>query len=184
MRPTQPALGAGVQHRRVPGHGQCTQQIGVEDHARRSWTVAGPLTEHPQSPEQQPVLPQRRFLLDRDKTVGHLEHRLAGAVQRVVPGERIAVGMQTLHLGDNVQRAPHGELHVDMAEWFQPTPELARGAPHSSCHCPDLAVRATQHRDDTVRLTQLVGSQDNSLVAVGGHPSIVRAPAVTAPRRR
>src|SRR5690606_22979400 len=48
-----------------------------------------------------------------------------------------------------------------------------RGAPNALRHGTDLAVAAREHRDDPVRLTQLVGAQDHRFVSIGGHASII-----------
>ena len=60
-----------------------------------------------------------------------------------------------------------------MGERLEARAELRRGAPYPLGHRSHPAVLARQQGEDAIGLAQLVGAQDDRLVAVQGHPPIV-----------
>jgi hypothetical protein len=65
------------------------------------------------------------------------------------------------------------KLHVNKVQWLEPSSKPTGRLSHSLCHGADLAVFPSEYRDDAVRFTQFVGTQDHSLITVGRHGRIV-----------
>ena len=99
---------------------------------------------------------------------------VAAVYERVVARDRVAPRVERLDLGHRVEAAALVALHVDVHAGLEPRPEARLRAPYALADGAHLAQAAGQERDDAVGLTQLLGAQDDRLVAVEGHPTIVR----------
>jgi hypothetical protein len=124
------------------------------------------LREGAQPTREQEELLKRGLLVVLGQALGRLQHGGGGRVPAVVRGDRQTVRADRLDLGDRVQRAPLVELDIDQHERLQPGPEPGHGLAHPLGHRPDLAALAGEQRDDPVGLAQLLGSQDDGLVAI------------------
>jgi hypothetical protein len=115
MRPGIPAPGAAVERRRVTGHRQRAQQVGVQDGA------GNPLLgrHRPEPTNEQQELLDRGFLLLGHQAVRGLQHDHAGGVALVVQAQPGMERRQRLGLGDHVEAPPLGQLQVDMGERFE-----------------------------------------------------------------
>ena len=173
VRSDQTAAGAVGERRGPTGDGQGAEQIGVQDHRGGPRAVAGAPVEDAQGADQELVLLDGRLAFLGHQPVRGLQHGLTGGVGGVVVAQPASERVHRLHLDDDVQGAALGELQVDVGEGFQPGAELRRGAPNALGHSPDLAPPAAQHRDDAVRLAQLVRTQHHGFVAIRRHPAIV-----------
>src|SRR6478736_1987338 len=177
VRPRRAALGAVDEARRPAGDGERAEQVGVEDETG----VVGALGERAQRAGEQEVLLGLRLVL-LGQLERRLEHRRGAGVGDVVPGDRVAVGSERLDLGDGVEVAALIALDVDDHAGLEARAETGLRASHPLGDRADAAPGAGQHRDDAVGLAQLVGAQDDRLVTVEGHGSILpRAGAWVAP---
>jgi hypothetical protein len=94
MRPCDAAARAVRKRGRVPGDGQRSQQIGVQD--QRCWTssVGSALVQCPQGTDEEQVLLKSWFGFLNHQAVGGFQHDLAGRIRAIVVGERFTKGVQ------------------------------------------------------------------------------------------
>ena len=163
--PGSPQRAQSVKLGAQPATDERAQQVGVEHQAGR--VVAAGQRLH--GADQQPVLLQGRLALGLDQPVRRLEHDRAGGVERVVLADPAPERPERLGLRDDVEVAARAQLQVDVHERLEPRPEPRRRAAHALADRTDLAVRPGQEGDDAVGLPQLVGAQDDRLVAVEAH---------------
>jgi hypothetical protein len=150
---------------RVSGDHHGPQQVRVEDEVR----VAPAGREPAQRAHQQQEQLARRLPLLRGEPVRGLEQRAPRRVAGVVDDEVAAERVEGLDLGDDVEAAPGVQLQVDVAERFEPGPELRRRPADALRGGADLAVPVGEQRDDPVRLAELLAPEDHSGVAVEAH---------------
>src|SRR5205823_7528100 len=105
--------------------------------------------------------------------LGRLQHRHAGGVAGVVPGQRLAVGPDDLRLRDDVQRTARVQHQVDMRERLQPGAEPRLGPADALGHGPDPPAGAAENGDDPVRLAQLLRPQHDAVIPVELHLAIL-----------
>ena len=87
------------------------------------------------------------------------------------------VGVDGLHLGDDVELAAPVALQRDVAGGLQPSAEAAPRLAHALRHRPHLAVTLGEEADDPVGLPQLDRAQHDPLVPVQVHyTSVIRCP--------
>ena len=141
------------------------QQEGVEHQAR----VVPPLSEGPQRPGEQQEQLQRRVAFGLGEPVGGLQHRRPRGIPGVVAGDPQSEGTDGLDLGDDVERTPLVKLDVDEHERLDPRPQPGLGLAHPLGDRPHLAAFPGEQRDDPIGLAQLLGPQDDGLVAVEAH---------------
>ena len=161
-RPRRAALDAVVELRLEALVGQQLQEEG-RHHQR-----AVPLVERAKRPHEHDVEGPIRLSVLSD-LIDRLEHRLgSGEAVGVAPQRGEAV--ERLDLGDRVEVAPAPvELHRNVAERLEPSPELRLRAPHPLRHPPHLAVVVGVEADDAIGFAQLPRTQHHGAVAVERH---------------
>ena len=97
--------------------------------------------------------------------VDGLEHG-DGLGEGAVALPQLAVGIDRLHLGDDVEVAALVELEVQMGGRLQPGPEPALGLADPLGHGPDLAPTLGQERDDAISLSELDAPEDDPPLAI------------------
>jgi len=115
------------------------------------------------------------------ESVGGLHHRGSRRVQLVVRGESRPQQRNRLHLLNGVEVFSLVKLHISNGERFQPGTDSATRLTYPLGDRTNLAARLSEHRNDTVRFTQLVGSKHDHLVSIRRHAPIL---AVCSPERR
>ena len=157
------AAGAGVEQRVEALE---REQLPEE---RRAHERVGVLGQRAQRPHQHPVERGVGLALLRD-LVGGLQHRDRVGEAPVVLAQR-PVGVDRLHLGDDVELATPVALHRHVAGGLQPSAEAAPRLAHALRHRPHLAVTLGEEADDPVGLPQLDRAQHDPLVPVQVHYS-------------
>src|SRR5215470_11133026 len=163
------AAGGLLQGGGVARYRERAQQEGVENEAGRVLGVA----EGAQPADQEQQLAQRGLLLHRGEPLGRLQHRHAGGVAGVVPGQRLAVGPDDLRLRDDVQRAACVQHQVDVRKRLQPGAEPRLGPADALGHGADPPAGSAEDGDDPVRLAQLLRPQHDPVVPVELHLPIL-----------
>ena len=169
MRAGDPAACAGVEARSPAGHRQRAHEVGIE---HQPGVVLG-RHQGAQPTDEQEVLLHGGLALLGSHPLRGLEHRLPGRVAAVVVHEGGAEGGDGLDLGDPVEGATLVELHVDVPEGLEACPDPRGGAAYALGHRADPTVLPREDGDDPVGLAQLLGTQDDTLVAVETHHPIV-----------
>src|SRR5690606_23078681 len=86
-----------------------------------------------------------------------------------------------LDLRDGVELAPPPvQLQRDMTRRLEARTEAARRLAHTLRHGADLAVVASDDRDDAIRLAELPAPQDHPVIAVEAHG----VPSYSTPPKR
>ena len=174
VRARDAAAGAGVEARRPARDRERAHEVGVEHQARRrarrtpgragrrrAGGTAAPRARAPPA-----VIRSAVSSID-----------LAGGVAGVVVherGRRRSAMVSTWVTPSSA--AALVELDVDVAERLEPGADARRGPADPLGDGADAAVVAGEQRDDAVGLAQLLGAQDDALVAVEAHRPILPLP--------
>ena len=114
--------------------------------------------------------------------VDGLEHG-DGLGEGAVALPQLPVGVDGLHLGDDVEVAALVELEVQVRGRFQPGSEAALGLADALGHGPDLAPPLGEERDDAVGLPQLHAAEDDAPVPIEPRHLISVTTGVSSTRR-
>ena len=133
------------------------------------------MSERFERSDQQEVLLQSRFVLVRDKTFGSFQDRRCHGPALVIQRQGIAVILDADRLGHGFKGATGVELKVDMGCGLKASAPPGFGTAHALGHSFNSPMFAGEEGDDAVSLTQLLGAQNDRLIAVDRHrPTVPR----------
>lgn len=104
-----------------------------------------------------------------DDRVDGFHHCRCGSEKGVILGDATRVRLARFYLAHDVEIAAFVQLHISEHERFHARADPTRRAPDALCDGPYLAVLTREHRDNAIRLAQLVGAQHNRMVTVKRH---------------
>jgi hypothetical protein len=110
------------------GSGPCQtpspQDIGVEDHYRRTNAVNRTLPQGAQSSYKEVEVHESGYAFFNNEFVSDLHHHFGSGVSRVISEEVLAKEVFRDHRCEDVEASSFGNLEVHMSKWFQTRPEL------------------------------------------------------------
>jgi hypothetical protein len=172
-----PATGTVGEAGREAGDRERAQQEGIEE---QGWVVLLDGKGTQPADQYEELLSGGFLLLDREP-FGSLQHGGGRGIAGVIGADTAPVRCDRLRLRDHIEAAAGGKLDIDEHERLQAGAKTRGCSPHTLGDCTHPPVVPGQQSHNAVGLTELLGAQNDTLVAVEAHPTIV---ALLDPRSR